>query len=153
MEVTQGYFVNKVIDEIVRLVRDLRIPVDVASFSELHDYIDANELGGFCDDKILDQINDHFGGRGSDGDCHEGAVDFMSACQNGVDAWLKDGNLRKEDGLTHFTEVAAVIRSEAQWRRLAGELLHKLATNDDYLEGFGFDLVMKARRMLKERTR
>lgn len=36
--------------EILADIADGTMPADVADFSTLHDYVDANEYGGFCDD-------------------------------------------------------------------------------------------------------
>ena len=58
------------------------IPSDIESFSELHDYVDANEYGGFCEEGFADQ----FGGINSD--------DFMTHsndAQNVIDSWLRAG--------------------------------------------------------------
>lgn len=41
-------------------------PVTLASFGELHDYCDANELGGLCDDAVTAEANRLFPGRTDD---------------------------------------------------------------------------------------
>jgi hypothetical protein len=70
------------------------IPRNVSSFSELHDYIDANELGGFCDDKIASDLCVHFGGYDwwseeyDNSGLPEGMMDYINKCQYQVDEWL-----------------------------------------------------------------
>lgn len=63
----------------------------VKSFSELHDFVDANEYGGFCEDTLCNAFITFFGGR----DEHEGMPDafiaFVNECQGDVDKWLKNG--------------------------------------------------------------
>ena len=59
------------------------IPPTVGSFSELHDYIDANELGGFCIEAIADL---YYVPEGLGIDCT-----MINECQNAIDVWLKAG--------------------------------------------------------------
>jgi len=61
--------------EIIAEVKAGRTPATVASFSDLHDYADANEYGGLCDE-------------GSDWD-----ADDANAVQDAVDLWVKSGAL------------------------------------------------------------
>lgn len=44
------YYTQRILDDIQELVNKIAIPEKVASFEELHEHLDANELGGFCDD-------------------------------------------------------------------------------------------------------
>lgn len=64
------------------------VPQQVKCFSELHDYVDANCYGGFCDDALADALIAHFGGR----DEHEGMpqemLDYMNAAQDQINEWL-----------------------------------------------------------------
>ena len=55
------------------------IPRDIAGFSHLHDFVDANEYGGFCE-------GDYDSMRDDDG---------INAAQNAIDAWIKSGALRE----------------------------------------------------------
>lgn len=68
-------------DEILGDIADGIVPASVASFSELHDYTDANEYAGFCT---------------SDGDVDwiSGDDDGGNRVQNAVDAWIKTGAAR-----------------------------------------------------------
>ena len=76
--------------EILEDMESGRVPVTVASFSELHDYVDANEYGGLCEDlwwclpeDATDKQYDE-----NDGNCllH---FDLANAVQSAVDQWLK----------------------------------------------------------------
>jgi hypothetical protein len=62
-----------------------RVPIDVPGFSELHDYVDANEYGGLCDPRIegSEQWEDN-----------DAWIDFGNALQNRVHDWIKKGGLR-----------------------------------------------------------
>jgi hypothetical protein len=83
--------------EVKDCIRIGQIPADVQSFVDLHDHIDANELGGFCEDDFADRLIAHFGGR----DEHEGMpdamLDYINAAQGTIDEWLKSGG-HKEKG-------------------------------------------------------
>jgi len=71
--------ITTAVDEIrVELIRDMGkgiVPQTVVDFGTLHDYVDANTYGGFCDPA-----------RRADW----GSAD-MNAVQNRVNAWLKAG--------------------------------------------------------------
>lgn len=67
----------------------------ITGFSDLHDYVDANEYGGFCDDEVADALIEHFGGRGLlDESLPDAYLDFMNAAQSAIDAWIKAGGLK-----------------------------------------------------------
>lgn len=68
--------------EILHDIADGTVPADVMSFGDLHDYVDANVYGGFCDaDNRL-----------TDGLPSEQKADVLNYCQNVVDSWLKSPN-------------------------------------------------------------
>lgn len=66
---------------------------DAKSFGDLHDYVDANEYGGFCESAFANALIEHFGGR----DEHEGMPDamleYMNDAQTAIDVWIKSGAL------------------------------------------------------------
>jgi len=63
--------------EILRDVADGIVPMTCASYSELHDYVDANGYGGAFE---------------HDFDNEE--TDFWNAVQDTVDAWIKAGGVK-----------------------------------------------------------
>lgn len=63
--------------EILKDVADGIVPAGVRSFSQLHDYIDANCYGGLCTERGYMSIPD------------------ANAVQNAVDRWIKVGGIRK----------------------------------------------------------
>lgn len=72
------------------------VPVQVTSFGDLHDYVDANEYGGFCDDKFSDELIAHFGGRDPVNEgMPDGMLDYINAAQTRIDAWLSAGGLEE----------------------------------------------------------
>lgn len=96
--------------EIISDVMELRVPANVKNFGELHDFVDANEYGGFCEDPIMDEIIAHFGGRDACGNMPDGALSYMNSAQNQAGAWIELGGL--VDSVYHrytdedFTPVA-----------------------------------------------
>lgn len=69
------------------------VPVQVKSFGDLHDYVDANEYGGFCDDEFCDQLIMDFGGRDPEDGMPDKMMDYINDCQKAVDAWIREGGL------------------------------------------------------------
>lgn len=70
------------------------VPADVGSFGNLHDYVDANCYGGFCDDHVADRLIEHFGGRDEHEGMPQGMLDYLNAAQEEIDAWIKAGGLQ-----------------------------------------------------------
>lgn len=60
--------------EILADIASGEVPTTVQTFSELHDYVDANEYGGLCDDDLFDTLNP-----------------WVNDIQNAVNAWLLAG--------------------------------------------------------------
>ena len=54
--------IERMKQEILDDIEAGRVPADCPSFSSLHDYVDANCYGGFCDDDEMQILTDHFGG-------------------------------------------------------------------------------------------
>lgn len=64
----------------LEILQDIEIgvlPESVSSFSELHDYVDANCYGGFCEDDY--EVSENY--------------ELENEVQNQVDAWLKNGRV------------------------------------------------------------
>ena len=76
---------NELIERLERAKREVLadvaagvVPVTVASFSELHDYVDANGYGGAFEDDAPD-TND----------------ELWDALQDAVDGWIKSGAMAR----------------------------------------------------------
>ena len=82
------------------------VPASVFTFSELHDYVDANEYGGFCDagsvmetilalqeerDSLTEEQERNWSKAGELEELQEQSTAFANAAQNAVDKWLKTG--------------------------------------------------------------
>lgn len=76
------HLVSRIKAEILGLVAEGRIPATCASFSELHDYCDANMLGGGDNIDVDSQEFQDF--------CEQ-----LNIAQNAVDAWIKAGGLKR----------------------------------------------------------
>ena len=64
------------------------IPKTVASYGDIDNFCDANDIGKLCNDEIFEALVDKFGGR----DEHEGMPDGMFRLlrdvKDGVDKWI-----------------------------------------------------------------
>jgi hypothetical protein len=58
------------------------VPATVRSFSELHEYVDANGYGGAFED-----------------DAPEANDDIWNALQDAIDAWIRSGKMAREAGV------------------------------------------------------
>lgn len=74
--------------EINEDILHMDVPASVASFGELHDYVDANCYGGFCNDKANPWA-------WVDGALTQDAINLIDAAAAIVDTWLANG--RKEE--------------------------------------------------------
>lgn len=82
--------------EIVEDLISSRVPAwKIASFGDLHDYVDANEYGGLCDDEVIDRGNELFPERTDDTIKSQGLMDACEEIQNTLDAWIKSGEMLK----------------------------------------------------------
>ena len=81
--------------EIVVDVQCGDVPDTVKSFSELHNYVDANAYGCYwAGDKELDSIATMIEGYDADGNFTDELVALINCAQNIIDAWLHAGGLR-----------------------------------------------------------
>ena len=80
----------EILEDIVRG----KVPKTVTSFSALHDYVDANEYGSFCDDAFSDALIAFFGGRNDDYGMPDDMMDYINAAQDAIDAWIKAGGIQ-----------------------------------------------------------
>jgi hypothetical protein len=115
---------------IIEDVMEGLVPLDVANFSELHDYVDANCYGGFCDDGDCDDLIKQFGGRGVNEGMPDSFIEFMSDCQNDVGEWIKAGHLlRIEDqSWEDFTPMrhAELLRKQHKLTRALEDAISQL---------------------------
>ena len=86
-----GFFEKPTVDQLVAAMKReilddiavLRVPHNVSSFSELHDYVDANCYAGLCsDDNAWAWIN---------GEMPDSVVDLINEATDIVDKWLANG--------------------------------------------------------------
>lgn len=97
MDVTLGRVkptVDRMKLEILADVQAGKVAVSCLSFAELHDHVDANEYGSFCDDEVSDKLIEHFGGRDSEGGMPEGMLRFLNTVQDAVHWWMKKGGIK-----------------------------------------------------------
>lgn len=65
------------------------LPPGIKSFSDLHNYVDANEYGGFCIEEFVEPLTQLFSGRDKDEGMPQAMLDFMNEAQGIIDAWIK----------------------------------------------------------------
>lgn len=82
--------VQAIKQDVLRRMHAGQIPRDSASFSVLHDYCDANCLGGLCEDPIFDALTAKHGGSDKGEGMPQGMLDLINAAQTEVDNWLRD---------------------------------------------------------------
>lgn len=68
------------------------LPPSPVDFSDLHNYVDANEYGGFCIEEFAEPLIQLFGGRDGDDGMPQAYIDFMNEAQGIIDAWIKGAN-------------------------------------------------------------
>lgn len=88
--------VSRMKDEVLRDVFIGTVPADVASFGDLHDYVDANCYGGVCEDDLFEALVTHFGGDLAEGGIPDAMTDYLNAAQDAVNAWIVSGELRAQ---------------------------------------------------------
>lgn len=87
---TQEQLVQNIKNEILIEMDAGIIPRTVSSFSELHDYIDANCLGGLCKDEVSNALAAKCGGLDRHGGMPQGMLDLINAAQDEVGKWLAE---------------------------------------------------------------
>lgn len=87
--------VNQAKREIRHDVKAGVVPASVRSFSRLHDYVDANDYGGFAIEKTASPTFDRLvrSERRSDR-ILQTRIDFVNKVHEALDAWLKTGGLK-----------------------------------------------------------
>lgn len=69
------------------------VPKTCSTFSELHDYVDANKYGGFCEDEYFEKMIQHFGGKNADEKIPDGMIDYINKAQDAINQWIHIGAL------------------------------------------------------------
>lgn len=64
--------------EILSDIASGRVPSTIDRFADLHDYVDANEYGGLCDEDVFPLLDDN-------------DFDVANRVQNALDSWLVAG--------------------------------------------------------------
>jgi len=80
--------------EILALIDQGIVPATCGTFGELHDYIDANMLGGFCDEgtEFADRVEAIFPlDVNDDAVLGQAASDALGMVQDALNAWLQAG--------------------------------------------------------------
>ena len=81
--------------EILEDIKAGRVPADCPSFSSLHDHVDANCYGGFCDDDVMRTLVNNFRGINEDLGMPDALIGYLNDAQNSIDRWIKDGGIRQ----------------------------------------------------------
>lgn len=142
--------VERMKKEIRADVLSLSLPAQVASFSDLHDYVDANEYGGFCEDELCDSLIAHFGGRDHDEGMPDGMLAYMGAARSLIDLWIKSGGMRGWLRMDPRPLVKAgewMLKCKAL-EHLASELLEDLEGYQSERYSYS-ELTLKARKTLR----
>lgn len=70
-----------------------KVPKEVKSFSELHNFVDANEYGGFCEDGMQSAMIEHFGGRDENEGMPDDMMHYLNSAQNMIHQWIAGGGI------------------------------------------------------------
>lgn len=98
------------------------MPETISSFSELHDFVDANMYGGLCDPESRSDFS----------------LGDVIAVQEKVDAWLKDGGHRTTSLQEHTFTVTVKARTKGMAERVMAE---RCGYDEDY--GFEYQINWK----------
>lgn len=79
--------------EILSDVQSGRVSKNVKSFSELHNFVDANEYGGFCEDGMLSAMIEHFGGRDENEGMPDDMMHYLNSAQDMIHQWIVAGGI------------------------------------------------------------
>src|SRR5450759_651537 len=87
--------IERMKQEIIEDIKAGRVPADCPSFSSLHDYVDANCNGGFCEENEMQALMDHFGGPDKDEGMSDALIGYLNDAQNSIDLWIKEGGIQQ----------------------------------------------------------
>ena len=74
--------------DVLNLMKVGRIPTETNTFARLHDFCEANGLGGLLDAELFHAMIAKFGGRVENQELPRGMLYLIDSAQDGVNAWL-----------------------------------------------------------------
>ena len=118
--------------EILEDIATGRVPDTVSSFSELHDYVDANEYGGLCEEGTWWSLaeSDDDAAKAANGGMYLLHFDQSNAVQNAVDAWLLRRVACREIG--HKFEYAFDLNYDVAFNPSIDQSDHVISISDIY---------------------
>ncbi len=87
--------IERMKQEIIEDIKSGQVPANCPSFSALHDYVDANCYGGFCEDDVMHALTNHFGGIDENEGMPDALMDYLNDAQNSIDRWIKAGGIQQ----------------------------------------------------------
>ena len=99
--------IKRMKQEIIEDIKTGRVPADCHSFSALHDYVDANCYGGFCEENEMQALMDHFSELDKGEGMPDALIGYLNDAQNSIDLWIKDG------GIQQFSQPTADVAGKA----------------------------------------
>lgn len=87
---TLEQLIERIKEDVISLMAAGSIPKSVKTFSELHNYCDANCLGGLCEDTVFDALMAQHGGHDDQQGMPQGMLDMINAAQSTVGKWLAE---------------------------------------------------------------
>ena len=78
---------------VLHLMEIRQVPLGVTSTAKLHEYCDANCLGGLCDEEVFGLLVAHFGGVDEAEGMPQGLVNLLNSATRELDRWLEAGAL------------------------------------------------------------
>lgn len=115
--IDEAKLVEAIKKELLGRVSSGALPNTVGSFSELHDYMDANELGGMTQGDVLAQLEEEHGPADAP---NQGWIAVVNRVQGEVDSWIRGGGFR------NLVEPEKVLQPSSQPQSRMGVIL-----NDD----------------------
>lgn len=85
--------IERMKQEIIEDIKSGQVPASCPSFSALHDYVDANCYGGFCDDDLMQVLTEHYGGIDENEGMPDALIGYLNDAQNSIDSWIKEGGI------------------------------------------------------------
>jgi hypothetical protein len=86
--------------QIIRDIAEGVLPRHCPNFSELHDFVDANEYSNFCHDAFMRELERQYGWN----EDREPLADLVNDVQGRIDEWLKHG------GQFEYPEIVQSVR-------------------------------------------